>query len=215
VSFTVRAGEVVGIAGVEGNGQKELVRILSGLEAADAGRVRVEGGARVAVVHEDRHREGLVLDASVGDNTLLGELAAFAPFGLVDLGAMQREAQRRLVSAGVVPADADAPARSLSGGNQQKVVMARAVARTERGPSVLVLAHPTRGVDLGATRAIHARVARAAAEGHAVVVVSADLHELRALSDRILVMARGRIVAELDPGASDARIGEAMLGAGS
>ena len=214
VTLQVRAGEIVGVAGVEGNGQRELVRVLAGLELPDGGRVRA---GPVVVVHEDRHEEGLVLAASVRDNLVLGELRSFARFGWVDAAALEREADQRLRGARIGPADLDIAASALSGGNQQKIVVARAVARaTGRGaetPKVLVFAQPTRGVDLGAARAIHAEIARCADAGKAVLLLSADLAELRALSDRILVMARGRIAAELAPDASDDRIGSAMLGA--
>jgi simple sugar transport system ATP-binding protein len=206
VTLEVRAGEIVGIAGVEGNGQRELVRVLAGLDAPDAGNVRCE---EAAVVHEDRHGEGLVLPASVRDNLVLGELARFTRIGIVDGAALEREARARLDRARVVPPDLEGPVASLSGGNQQKVVVGRAVARDVR---VFVFAQPTRGVDLGAARAIHAEIVRAAEEGKAVLVVSADLAELRTLCDRLLVMARGRIVAELAPDAPDAVVGEAMLG---
>ncbi|HEY3822207.1 MAG TPA: ATP-binding cassette domain-containing protein [Polyangiaceae bacterium] len=208
VTLRVRAGEIVGIAGVEGNGQRELVRVLAGLDAPDAGEVRC---AAAAVVHEDRHAEGLVLAASVRDNLVLGELARFTRHGLVDAAAIEHEARTRLDRGGVVPRDLDALAGALSGGNQQKLVIARAVARSDR-VSAFVFAQPTRGVDLGATRAIHGEIARAADAGKAVLLVSADLAELRALCDRILVLARGRVVAELPPEASEARFGEAMLG---
>jgi simple sugar transport system ATP-binding protein len=206
VTLDVRAGELVGIAGVEGNGQRELVRVLAGLDAPDAGEVRCDAAA---VVHEDRHAEGLVLAASVRENLVLGELARFTRLGLVDVAALEREARARLERARVVPPDLDVAVAALSGGNQQKVVVARASARAV---AVFVFAQPTRGVDLGAARAIHAEIVRAADDGKAVLLVSADLGELRALSDRLLVMARGRIVAELAPDASDAEVGEAMLG---
>jgi simple sugar transport system ATP-binding protein len=208
VSFEVRAGEVVGIAGVEGNGQRELVRVLAGLEAPTAGTA--SGGKGAAVVHEDRHAEGLVLGATVGDNLLLGELGRYTRFGVLDQAAMNVEATARADRFEVIPADLDLLARALSGGNQQKIVMARAIAR---GSGVLVVAHPTRGVDLGATRAIHGQLLEAARGGAAVLVISADLDELRALSDRILVIARGTIVAELAPSSSDAEIGAHMIGA--
>jgi simple sugar transport system ATP-binding protein len=211
VSLHVRAGEIVGIAGVEGNGQRELVRLLAGLDAPDAGEIRCDAAA---VVHEDRHTEGLVLQGSVRDNLVLGELARFTRFGLVDAEALEREARVRLDRGGVVPPALDAVAGSLSGGNQQKIVMARAVGRSDR-VSVFVFAQPTRGVDLGAARTIHAEIARAAAAGKAVLLVSADLAELRVLCDRILVVARGRIVAELPPDASEAEVGDAMLGGAS
>jgi simple sugar transport system ATP-binding protein len=215
VTLRVREREIVGIAGVDGNGQRELVRVIAGLDAPDAGRVAC---GPVAVVHEDRGTDGLVLAASVRDNLLLGELRRFTRHGLVDRGALDREARTRLERAGIEPPDLDVPAAALSGGNQQKIVVARAVARAHaalgsRAPvRAAVFAQPTRGVDLGASRMIHAEILRAAEAGLAVLVVSADLGELRALSDRLLVLARGRIVAELSPDAPEARVAEAMLG---
>ena len=210
-TLSVRAGEIVGVAGVDGNGQRELARVLARLEPLDSGEMR---GGDVAVVHEDRAVEGLVLDASVRDNLVLGELADFTRHGLVDPRALEREATARLARAGIEPPDLDLPARSLSGGNQQKLVVARALARATRR-SGLVLSQPTRGVDRAGGAAIHEAIVRAAAEGNAVLIVSADLDELRGLCDRILVMARGRVVADLPPDASDARFADAMLGAAS
>jgi simple sugar transport system ATP-binding protein len=209
VTFRVHGAEIVGIAGVEGNGQTELVRVLSGLEAPAAGVL--ERGS-VATLHEDRQRDGLVHGASVRDNLTLGELGSFARrFGVVDSRALETEAARRLEQAAIDPPDLDAPAETLSGGNQQKIVFARAMARAESA-STLVLAQPTRGMDFATARAVHARIVDAAEHGKAVLVVSADLAELRALCDRVLVMARGRIVADLPSGASDLRFGQAMLG---
>jgi ABC-type uncharacterized transport system ATPase subunit len=210
LTLSVRAGEVVGVAGVEGNGQREMVRVLAGLDAPDAGEVRPPPAA-IAVVHEDRQLEGLVLDASVRDNAVLGELARFTRRGLLDLEAVDAEARAR-VERSFAPPDLERPARTLSGGNQQKIVIARAVARVEQGARALVLAHPTRGVDVGAARAIHAEIVAAAGRGAAVLVVSSDLAELRALSHRICVVARGRVAAELPATASDQEIGAAMLG---
>ena len=208
-TLAVRAGEIVGIAGVEGNGQRELVRVLAGLDRPGAGEVRI--GA-VAVVHEDRHAEGLVLPASVRDNLVLGELGRFAsPFGVVDREALERDAGARLARAGVVPADLDRVTSALSGGNQQKVVVGRAVARVDR-VAAFVFAQPTRGVDAGAARSIHDAIRGVAAAGKAVVILSADLNELRALSDRILVLSRGRIAGEFPPDTPDSRLGDAMLG---
>jgi ABC-type uncharacterized transport system ATPase subunit len=207
-SLSVRAGEIVGVAGVDGNGQRELVRVLAGLEVLDAGELRSDG---VAVVHDDRGVEGLVLDASVRDNLVLGELARFTRFGVVDRRALDREATTRLQRGGVEPRDLELVARALSGGNQQKIVVARALARAPRVAGI-VFAQPTRGVDLAATSEIHDAIRRAAAEGKAILVVSADLDELRALCDRVLVLARGRIEADLPPDAPDVRFGEAMLG---
>ncbi len=218
VTLCVRAGEIVGIAGVEGNGQRELVRVLAGLETPDGGVVEItpakglERADSVAVVHEDRHAEGLVLDADIRDNLVLGELGRFARFGIVDGARVEREASTRLARAGVVLPDLGLAARALSGGNQQKVVVGRIVARAAR-TTLFVFAQPTRGVDLGAARAIRGEIARVAAGGKAVLILSSDLTELRAVADRILVLARGRVVADLPPDASEARIGEAMLGA--
>ncbi len=206
VTLCVRAGEIVGIAGVEGNGQHELVRVLAGLDPADGGDVRSEG---LAVVHEDRQREGVILDASVRDNFVLGELGSFSRWGVVDTASLERTVEARKDASGVVVADLGAPIRSLSGGNQQRIAVARAMGR---GVPVLVLAQPTRGVDVGATRSIHSAILRAAEGGAAVLLVSADLAELRATCDRILVMARGRIAADLPPDASEDSFGEAMLG---
>jgi simple sugar transport system ATP-binding protein len=216
VTFTVRGGEIVGVAGVEGNGQRELVRILGGLEAPEEGQVRDGAGqpwtsADVAVVHEDRLADGLVPSASVRENLVLGELERFARHGLVDASALDRDARKRASRAQLAVESLPLPASALSGGNQQRIVVARAVSRGERARA-LVFAQPTRGVDLQAARAIHTEIMGAASRGKAVLVVSADLAELRVLCDRILVMARGRVVADLPPDAADARFGEAMLG---
>jgi simple sugar transport system ATP-binding protein len=207
VSLSLRAGDIVGVAGVEGNGQKELVGVLSGDIQPDAGTVR---GGPVAVVREDRQVEGLVLDASVRDNIVLGELGRFTRWlGVLDAGAIEREARARLDRSGAPP-DLDRPARTLSGGNQQKIVVTRALAREAKA---LVLAQPTRGVDLGAMRDIHAEIAGAARRGAGVLVVSADLDELRALASRIVVLARGRIVGDIPVSeATDEHLGRLMLG---
>jgi general nucleoside transport system ATP-binding protein len=217
VSFEVRAGEIVGIAGVDGNGQRELVELLAGLEKPDGGRaaIVVDGkdakkGPPVAIVHEDRQRRGLVLDADVCDNVLLGAHGRCARWGVLSTRAMDREARERLERAGA-PLGLSTLARALSGGNQQKVMIARALAKLEEGAVAFVLAQPTRGVDLGASRAIHQQILEAAAKKIAVLVISADLAELRAVCDRILVLARGRIAGEFAPSASDQEIGRAML----
>ena len=210
VSFTLHAGEIVGVAGVEGNGQRELVAVLGRDRDPDAGAVT---GAPATTIHEDRQVEGLVLDASVRDNLVLGELASFSGrLGTLDLAALETEANVRLTRSGA-PKDLDRPARTLSGGNQQKVVVARALARLGKARArVLIAAQPTRGVDLGARRDIHERLREAASLGAGVLVVSADLDELRALCSRILVLSRGTIVAELPPTASDEEMGRRMLG---
>jgi ABC-type uncharacterized transport system ATPase subunit len=172
-----------------------------------------------------------VLDANLRDNLVLGELGAFGR--PLDLGAIEREAAARLTSSGA-NGTLDRTARSLSGGNQQKVVVARALARLRPGARlapdacaggrahaaaeaarVLVAAQPTRGVDLAAASDIHAQLREAASQGAAVLVSSADLDELRALASRILVLVRGRFVASFAPDVSDEEIGRHMLGLGS
>jgi ABC-type uncharacterized transport system ATPase subunit len=212
-SLTVRAGEIVGIAGVEGNGQKELVSLLSGERTPSSGSLKV---ASVAVIREDRQLEGLVLDASLRDNLVLGELDRFAHWGVLDLASLESEAKQRMDRSGALrsndAAALDRTARTLSGGNQQKIVVARALARDAK---LVVAAQPTRGVDLAAAQDIHAELVRSAKRGAGVIVISADLDELRALASRILVLARGRIVADLPPTASDDEIGRLMLGLGS
>ncbi len=206
VTLSVKAGEIVGVAGVEGNGQRELVRMIAGLLTADKGAMRLE---RASVVHEDRQKDGLVLDASVLDNVLLGEHGRFTKFGVLDAASMRTEATARVTDGAVEPRDLALSVRALSGGNQQKVAVARALARDA---PLLVLSHPTRGVDVGAARSIHERVKSAAANGAGVLVISSDLSELRALATRVLVMAHGRVVADLAPDTSVERMGELMLG---
>ncbi|MFO0735786.1 MAG: ATP-binding cassette domain-containing protein [Labilithrix sp.] len=208
LSLDVRSGEIVGVAGVEGNGQRELIEVLAGDVVPDRGRV---SGGPFAIVREDRQHEGLVLDATLRDNLLLGELGAYArggPIGLLDLPAIEKEARTRLDRSGA-PKELDRTARTLSGGNQQKIVVERALARPAKA---IIASQPTRGVDLGAAADIHARFHEAAAKGTGVLVISADLDELRALASRILVIARGRIVAEVPPSTSDDEIGRLMLG---
>jgi len=219
VDLAVRAGEIVGVAGIEGNGQRELVRAIAGMEPRAAGRVAVAGadvsGASVrarrgvlGVVHEDRHAEGLLLDASVGDNLVLGDL------GDAEGKDEQATIARRIERFGVQPPDAARLSGELSGGNQQKIVIARALDRLRAAgaKAAAVLAQPTRGVDVGAAAVIHSAIGEAAAAGMAVLVLSADLGELRRLSHRIVVIRRGKIVASLPREASETEIGRAMLG---
>ena len=210
LSLTVHAGEIVGVAGVEGNGQRELVALIARDVVPEKGEITGDGAS---IIREDRQAEGLVLDATLRDNIVLGELAAFTrTLGLLDLGALEAEATQRIERSGA-PKDLDRTARTLSGGNQQKVVVARALARLgEKRARILVAAQPTRGVDLGASADIHARLREAAAAGAGVLVLSADLDELRALCNRILVLSRGTIVADLPPTTSDEELGRMMLG---
>lgn len=209
VSFEVRAGEVLGVAGIEGNGQSELVEVLTGLRSADAGRVRL-GGEDVTLlsararrerglshIPEDRNERGLVRPYSAAFNTILGDhhRPPYAgALGLLDRHAIDAHATHVVEAYDVRPRAIQLLAASYSGGNAQKLIVAREL---ERDPRVLVAAQPTRGVDIGAIEFIHRRIVRARDEGLAVLLVSADLNEIMSLSDRILVMFEGRIMGEL------------------
>ncbi len=225
VSFDVRQGEIVGIAGVEGNGQHELVEAIAGLlplalgERVVQGR-RVRGSARdvsaagVAHVPGDRLRRGLVADMTLAENLVLGrqrepELGAW-PW--LTPRALAARAATTLERFDVRPANATLRARQLSGGNQQKLVVARELTR---GAAVVIAAHPTRGVDLGAVAAIHERLLAERDAGRGVLLVSSDLSEILALADRVLVIYEGRIVHETTPAATDERtLGLFMTGRG-
>jgi ABC-type uncharacterized transport system ATPase subunit len=224
VSFRVRRGEVVGVAGVEGNGQAELVEALLGIRPAQ-GRVVLGGRdvsdwptgrrreAGIGYVPEDRHRHGLLLSASLWENRVLGhqgrrELRR-GPF--VARGRARADTERIVREYDVRTPGIDVPALALSGGNQQKLIVGREMAGE---PSLLVASHPTRGVDVGAQAAIWDQLRAARAEGLAVLLVSADLEELIGLSDTLVVMLRGRFVATVDPAAATPEsLGSAMTGA--
>jgi simple sugar transport system ATP-binding protein len=222
VSFTISRGEIVGIAGVEGNGQSELLEAL--LHPADrhcrtSGSVRYLGqdvtdwdscdirALGVAVIPEDRHRQGLLLDRPLQENFLLGlqRQPPFSRAGFLNSKALATAAQRALAEYDVRPADLTLSARQLSGGNQQKLVVAR---EFERQPKVLLAAVPTRGVDVGAIEFIHQRLVRARDQGAGVLLISSELEEILTLSDRILVMYEGRIAAEFPRG----KVSERELG---
>ena len=223
VSFEVRGGEVMGIAGVEGNGQRELIHALVGLAAPRAGSVAIAGvdatrasvaarrAAGLAHVPEDRQLHGLVLDASVADNVLLGRTAEATRGWRIDSERQRALAERALTDLDVRPPDPALAARSLSGGNQQKLVVARELGRP--AVRVVIAAQPTRGVDLAAQARIHDRLRAAAVEGAAVLVVSADLDELFALCHRVAVLHRGAVAGELAGEALRAADARAQLGA--
>ncbi len=216
VDLTVRTGEIVGLAAIEGNGQRELLEALVGLRGLAGGRLRicdrdVSSGfeprlaalAGVGHIAADRLGVGLVPDMTCEENLLLGrqfEPSLSGRFAL-DRGAIRAMAERLLAEHDVVPADPDLPAGSLSGGNQQKLVLARELSRP--GLRLLVANHPTRGVDIGAVEAIHARLRAARDAGVGILVHSHDLTELLALSDRLLVLYRGAVTAEVTPGDCD------------
>jgi ABC-type uncharacterized transport system ATPase subunit len=223
VSFTVAPGEILGIAGVEGNGQSALIEAIAGLRRARSGEILIAGtdvsamsvrerDARgLAHIPEDRHRRGLVLDYSIADNLILGRQRSYERAGMLDRARIMADARAAIEVADIRPADPDLPARALSGGNQQKIVIARAFARPI---AVLLAAQPTRGVDVGAIESIHARLRAARDAGTAILLVSAELSEVLALSDRVAVMYGGRIVSIVPRAeASEERLGPLMTGA--
>jgi simple sugar transport system ATP-binding protein len=226
VSFSVAAGEILGVAGVEGNGQTELIEVIAGLRRARSGSilldhlditessVRARGDAGLSHIPEDRHARGLVLDYSIAENLILGQQHRFARGGFVntlDGERIAENARRQIAAFDIRPNDAALPARALSGGNQQKIVVAREIGRDFR---VLLAAQPTRGVDVGAIEFIHGQLRAARAAGKAILLVSADLSEILALSDRIAVMYGGRFVVVLPRSqASEESLGPYMTGA--
>jgi len=229
VSFTIARGEILGIAGVEGNGQTELIEAITGLRAPASGTisivdlsgaqhditerdVRRRADAGLSHIPEDRHRRGLVLEYSVADNLILGQQHRFTgSAGVLDHARIAANAASRIQAFDIRPPDESLPSRALSGGNQQKIVIAREMGRDF---TVLIAAQPTRGVDVGAIEFIHDQLRRARAEGKAILLVSADLVEILALSDRVTVMYGGRMVVTL-PGhdASAEVLGPYMTGA--
>jgi simple sugar transport system ATP-binding protein len=222
VSFAVAAGEIVGIAGVEGNGQTELLDAIAGLRPVESGQVRLggvdittrdvraRGEAGLSHIPEDRHRRGLLLDYSVADNLVLGQQRQFSASGVMDRHAIRAHATRQIQAFDIRPTDASLAARGLSGGNQQKVVIAREMSRAF---VALLAAQPTRGVDVGAIEFIHGELRRARDEGKAILLVSAELREVLTLSDRIAVMYGGRIVAMMTRAeASEESLGPFMTG---
>jgi ABC-type uncharacterized transport system ATPase subunit len=223
VSFEVRAREIVGIAGVDGNGQSELIDALTGLRKTSGGSVRV-GGREVTTdsarhhydeglghIPEDRHRRGLVLDFTLAENLALHdyEKEPFARLGWLRPGRMIAAARRLLKEFDVRGGGPRTRAAALSGGNQQKVVVAREVARD---PRALIAAQPTRGLDVGAIEFVHRRLVEERDEGRAVLLISLEIDEILSLSDRILVLYEGRIVAEFSPDVTEEELGIAMTG---
>ncbi|MEO1018618.1 MAG: ABC transporter ATP-binding protein [Pseudomonadota bacterium] len=228
VSFEVRAGEVVGIAGVQGNGQTELIEVIAGLRNAAVGRIQMAGkdvtrmsprdrhNLGLAHVPEDRQRSGIVPPFMITENMVLNCYyePPFSKGPMLLWGAVNVAAAERAEAFDVRTSSVFAPARTLSGGNQQKVVIAREMSRTIK---VFLAAQPTRGVDVGSIEYIHKRIIEARDQGVAVLIISTELDEILALSDRILVMYDGRITAEFEgtskSGSVDiASIGVAMAG---
>jgi len=229
VSFSVRGGEVMGVAGVEGNGQTELIEALAGLIPAShtGGSIRLAGeeisgldalrrkARGIAHVPEDRHRRGLLLDFDLAENSILGfqrsRAVVAGPGGVwLDHAAIAKRAERIVHDFDVRPPNIALPARSLSGGNQQKLIIGREL---DVHPRLLLVAQPTRGVDIGAIEFIHRQILALRDAGCAVLLVSAELEEVTALADRLLVIHQGKIVREVDPArTSTAEIGLLMTG---
>jgi rhamnose transport system ATP-binding protein len=207
VSLSVRAGEILGLAGLVGAGRTELARVLFGLTPADAGEIRLRGRRVVidtpakavdlglAYVPEDRRRHGVILEMSVARNTTLAILEATSTFGLLDFRRERALAADLVRTLGIKTASIETPVGNLSGGNQQKVALARWLAA---GPTVLILDEPTQGVDVGAKAEIHRLMGELAGRGLGIVMISSELPEVLGMSDRIAVMHAGTIVATLD-----------------
>jgi general nucleoside transport system ATP-binding protein len=225
ITFTIHKGEVMGIAGVEGNGQTELIEALMGMRDPDGGvitlddidishaptRKRREDG--IGYIPEDRHRHGLLLESPLWENRILGHVTERpnSKKGLLDLKGARADTERIVREYDVRTPGIEVTAASLSGGNQQKLIVGREMSHT---PKLLIAAHPTRGVDVGAQAAIWDQIREARREGLAVLLISADLDELIGLSDTLRVMYRGRLVADADPAAiTPEELGSAMTGA--
>jgi general nucleoside transport system ATP-binding protein len=224
VSFNVRGGEIVGIAGVDGNGQTELIDALTGLRPVAGGQVNIAGATvdhsptsremldlGVGHIPQDRQRRGLVLEFSIAENIAIHDYNSEpdSKFGWLYPSRLIERARRLIRDFDVRGGGPQTPAGALSGGNQQKVVVAREVARN---PKVLIAAQPTRGLDVGAIEYVHHRLVAERGDGRAVLLVSLELDEVMSLSDRILVMFEGEIVGEYDPSVSEEELGIAMTG---
>ncbi|MFJ4869058.1 ABC transporter ATP-binding protein [Streptomyces sp. NPDC088757] len=227
VSLTIHKGEILGIAGVEGNGQTELIEALMGMATPDAGTITLDGKdiSKVSVrkrreggigyIPEDRHRHGLLLEAPLWENRILGHVteAPNSKRGVLDPKAARKDTERIVREYDVRTPGIDVTAASLSGGNQQKLIVGREMSHA---PKFLIAAHPTRGVDVGAQAQIWDAIRDARREGLAVLLISADLDELIGLSDTLRVMYRGKLVADADPATiTPEELGSAMTGAAS
>lgn len=215
ISFTLRAGEILGVAGLVGSGRTELARVLFGITPADRGRILVDGhpvrigspsealAAGIAYVPEDRHRHGVILDLPVLDNVTIAVLSRFTRKGLIQRDDEAAEASRLAQQLHIKAPSLFAPVRQLSGGNQQKVALARWLAGA---PRVLVLDEPTQGIDIGAKSEIYKLIEQLAEQGMAILMISSDMQEILGMSDRIAVMRWGRMVKIFERGACAADI---------
>ena len=223
VSLDVRGGEILALAGVQGNGQTELVEAIAGLRPVESGTIHLRGDditnkspreildAGLGHVPEDRHRDGLVLTMSVADNMVLNtpRRAPFARRGSRNLTAVKENAENLVQRFDVRTTGVDATAGSLSGGNQQKVIVARELSRPL---TCLMASQPTRGLDVGSIEYVHRQIVNERNEGRGVFIISSELDEVTALGDRIAVMYGGRIMGVVDPSTSRERIGLMMAG---
>ncbi|MCX7670972.1 MAG: ATP-binding cassette domain-containing protein, partial [Anaerolineae bacterium] len=226
VSFTVHDGEIVGIAGVSGNGQSELLEALSGIRKAFAGKIVLSGEAidpvheadparmrerGLAHVPEDRHHMGLVLSFEESENAILGyhRSAQYGSGMALDPDKVRADAAEKIRKFDIRPDNPRLKTANFSGGNQQKIVLAREM---ERDPKVLLVGQPTRGVDIGAIEFIHKQLIAMRDKGKAILLVSVELDEIRSLADRVLVMFAGRIVGEVSPETDEGEIGLLMAG---
>ncbi|MFZ1815533.1 MAG: ABC transporter ATP-binding protein [Rhizobiaceae bacterium] len=226
VSFDVRAGEIVGIAGVAGNGQSQLLEAIAGIRRAESGQILLDGNPigvtgkadpallrqrGLAHVPEDRHHMGLVLPFEESENAILGYHGSkeYVSGMFLQIDNIRREAEQKIEQYDIRPPNARLKTANFSGGNQQKIVLAREM---ERDPVVLLIGQPTRGVDVGAIEFIHKRIIAMRDAGKAILLVSVELDEIRSLSDRILVMFAGRVVGERTPEATEGELGLLMAG---
>ena len=224
LSLEVHAGEIVGVAGVEGNGQKELADSIMGLRPLEGGAISLDGldlqemstqeirNSGMAFVPEDRHDQGLVLDMTIWENTVIGrhDDAEFSSGrGVLFIKKMKELATRLIAQFDVRTRSIESTARTLSGGNQQKLILAREL---ETDPKLLLAAQPTRGLDVGAIEFVWSQILEQKAEGRAVLLISAELDEIYALSDRIVTLYEGRITGEYAPDAPADEVGRGMLG---
>ena len=226
VSFSIRAGEIVGIAGVAGNGQSELLEVLAGIASAESGTVRLKGtevgiqggdtpatlrDRGLAHIPEDRQHVGLVLPFEENENSILGyhHDPAYSNGRFLNIDSIRKDAAEKIEKYDIRPPNCRLKTANFSGGNQQKIVVAREM---EQDPDVLLVGQPTRGVDIGAIEFIHRRIVEMRDAGKAILLVSVELDEIRSLSDRILVMFAGRVVGEASPEATEGEIGLMMAG---
>ncbi len=226
VSFNVRAGEIVGIAGIEGNGQTELVEAIAGLISIQNGSIKLLGKeiSRLSVrrrtemgiahIPEDRHKRGLLLDSDLKENAILGVhyRSPIAAGGFLRAAAIETRTKEIIENFDVRPPQSELYAKNLSGGNQQKLIIGR---EFELNPKLLLVSQPTRGVDIGAIEFIHRKLIALRDAGSAILLISAELEEVTALADRLLVIYKGKFVGEVNPKTTSvAEIGLLMTGGG-